>query len=130
MSKISLTIFFIVIIVIIGVFFLKERNKNQQLIEIILKTIENRMVYFYGNGCPHCAKVEEFFKDNNVESKIQFDKKEIYNDKPNAQLLFLVAQRKCNLSGDEIGVPFLWDGSKCFVGDGDIINFFKQKIQI
>jgi len=129
MNKISLTIFFIVIIAIIGVFFLKEKNKNQQLIEIILNTIENRMIFFYGDGCPHCAKVEEFFKENDVESKTQFEKKEIYNDKLNAQLLFLVAQRKCNLSTDKIGVPFLWDGSKCIVGDGDIINFFKQKIQ-
>jgi len=129
MNKISLTIFFIVIIAIIGFLFFQEKNKNQQLIEMILKAIENRIVFFYGDGCPHCAKVEEFFKENDVESKIQFDKKEIYDDKPNAQLLFLIAQRKCNLSGDKIGVPLLWDGSKCIIGDGDIINFFKQKIQ-
>jgi len=33
----------------------------------------------------------------------------------------------CELPTDSIGVPFLWDGKDCLIGDQDIINFFKQK---
>jgi glutaredoxin len=85
------------------------------------------IIFFYGEGCPHCAKVEEFFKDNNVEDKVDFIKKEVYRNKSNASDLAARA-KDCGLSTERIGIPFLWDGSKCLIGDEDIIDFFKQKI--
>ena len=89
----------------------------------------NGTILFYGNGCPHCAKVEEYIEANKVEDKIQFSTKEVFSfwHKKNAQLLMEKAA-SCGLSTDGIGVPFLWDGSRCLVGDQDIINFFKEKI--
>jgi len=128
MNKTSLVIIFLVIILVLGVFFWKERSKNQQLMELILSIIEGKTIYFYGEGCPHCTKVEEFLKENNIESRFQFAKKEIYNEKVNAELLFLIAQRKCNFSTNQMGVPFLWTGSTCIIGDEPIINYFKEKI--
>jgi glutaredoxin len=128
MNKTSLIIIFSVIILVLGAFLWKEKNENHQLIELILSIIEGKTIYFYGEGCPHCAKVEEFLKENKVESKFQFVKKEVYNEKINAELLFLVAQRKCNLSMNQIGVPFLWSGSDCIIGDEPVIKFFKEKI--
>jgi len=122
-KSIQIIIIFLIIVLIIATYFLNEK-KNKKL----LVSVEDKIIFFFGEGCPHCAKVEEFFKANNVESKVQFDKKEIYSDKENAYLLKLIANKKCNLSENEIGVPFLWDGSKCLIGDKDIINFFQEKI--
>jgi len=95
---------------------------------IISKNIspQNKIILFYGENCPFCQKVEDFIKENKIEEKVPFERKEVFNNEKNAQELVGKAQ-KCGLSAADIGVPFLWDGSKCFVGDTDIINFFKQK---
>ena len=34
----------------------------------------------------------------------------------------------CGLSGDSIGIPFLWDGKNCLMGEQEIIKFFEQKM--
>jgi glutaredoxin len=40
-------------------------------------------ILFYGNGCPHCAKVEKFFEDNKISEKFGVESKEIYFNKNN-----------------------------------------------
>ena len=122
-----ITILIVVIIVLIigGFVFAKVQNDKK-----LLASIQDKIIFFYGEGCPHCANVEKFFQENNIEDKIQFEKKEVYNDRGNAKLLILLAKRKCGFKENEIGVPFLWDGenSKCTVGDQPIIDYFKEKI--
>ena len=85
--------------------------------------------HFAGDGCPHCVKVEEFFVSNKIEEKISIIKKKVFNNKTNLSLLTSKV-KKCGLSTNNIGVPFLWDGatSKCLSGDVDIIKFFEDKI--
>lgn len=118
----KIPLIFIGIILVLGVIFFFSKGKNNQ-------TIENGgIVLFYGIGCPHCAKVEEYLKENNVESKIKFEKKEVYQNKENLNLLVEKA-KKCGIKENEVGVPFLWDGSSCIIGDEDIIKFFEQKIK-
>ena len=114
------------IIFIIATFYFLNEKKNRELLE----SAKDKMIFFYGETCPHCANVEKFFEENEIEKEIQFEEKEVYNDKNNAKLLILVAKRKCNLKENEIGVPFLWDGenSKCTVGDQPIIDYFKEKV--
>jgi len=126
-KKLYFIIFLIILIIGIIVFYIYKTNQQNKL---LLSSIENKIIFFYGEGCPHCANVEEFLKENGVEDKIQFEKKEVYNDRGNAKLLILVAKRKCGFKENEIGVPFLWDGenSKCTVGDQPIIDYFKEKI--
>ena len=97
---------------------LKPENPSNKQSEIIL---------FYGDGCPHCAIVEEYIKDNKVKEKIYFVEKEVYYNRGNADELAEKA-KKCGLSADSIGVPFLWNGSDCVIGDQLIIEFFEQKI--
>ncbi len=89
----------------------------------------SEIVLFYGDGCPHCALVEEFVAQNSIEDKVPFAKKEVYYNKQNADEMVVKAQ-VCGFPTDSIGVPFLWDGSKCLVGDQDIIEFFKLKANI
>lgn len=90
-------------------------------------TEESQIILYYGDGCPHCAIVEEYIKENKIQDKLSFIQKEVYYNQGNAKELEEKA-KICGMPTDSIGVPFLWDGEKCLVGDADIINFFKQKI--
>lgn len=117
---------FLVIVVLIGIsfFFFKKSQSNKS------SEMPKGIVLFYGIGCPHCAKVEDFIKENKVKEKISFEEKEIYFNRKNLELLTKVAE-ECKFK-EEIGVPFLWDGEneKCIMGDEPIINFFKEKLKI
>jgi len=114
------TILFAIVLVFSFLVLLKNQPINQQ-------SEQSQIILFYGIGCPHCAKVEEFIKENQIEKTISFVKKEIYFNRQNAKELEEKA-KICEIPENEVGVPFLWDGEKCFLGDVDIINFFKEKI--
>jgi len=114
------TILFASVLVFSFLVLLKNQPINQQ-------PEQSQIIFFYGIGCPHCAKVEEFIKENQIEKIISFVKKEIYFNRQNEKELEEKA-KICGLPTDSIGVPFLWDGEKCLIGDEDIIEFFSQKI--
>ena len=98
----------------------EEANNNQTSSGIIL---------FYGDGCPHCKIVEEFIMQSQADKKIAITQKEVYRNSDNSAELGVKAEA-CGLATDSIGVPFLWDGEgKCYIGDQDIIEFLKQKIE-
>lgn len=97
-------------------------NSNQSEVK------ENGIILFYGDGCPHCAIVEDFLIKDNIEEKVSFVKKEVYYNKENSAELGEKA-KACGMSTGSVGVPFLWDGSKCYIGDQDIVDFFKLKIE-
>jgi len=71
--------------------------------------------------------VEEYIEKNKARDKISFAQKEVYYNQSNAKELEAKAEI-CGMPADSIGVPFLWDGEKCLIGDQDIIEFFNQKI--
>ncbi len=87
---------------------------------------ESAIILFYGDGCPHCAIVEEYVSKNGIEVKVPFAKKEVYYNKKNSAELGEKA-KICGIPTNSVGVPFLWDGAKCYVGDQEIVEFFKQK---
>ena len=65
---------------------------------------QDKGILFYGNGCPHCAKVESFIQDNHLENLII--RKEIYHNSTNAGEF----NRLCDEKGINLmdrGVPFL-----------------------
>jgi glutaredoxin len=113
-----------------GFYFLKGHN-NTTSSNTSSNSTSSTIILFYGEGCPHCAKVEEFIKENKIKEKIAFEEKEVYFNKENAKQLVEVA-KKCGFNENEIGVPFLWDreNQKCIVGDEPIINFFKEKLNL
>lgn len=84
-------------------------------------------VLYWGEGCPHCAKVDAFIQENNVEQKVQFERKEVYNNKKNALEMKKVA-KQCGLPTESIGIPFFWTGSQCLTGDQDIIAYFQKQL--
>lgn len=129
------TILFVVVLIFSFFALAQEKNKNNQKTESIAisqstdqqSSNDSQIILFYGDGCPHCAIVEKYLKENNIQDKIAFSQKEVYYNQANAKELTDKA-KACGLSTDSIGVPFLWDGKNCFIGDRDIINFFAQQI--
>ncbi len=89
------------------------------------RIVPSTLIFFYGSSCPHCQNVEKYFTDNKIAEKIKFDQKEVYANPKNSALLVQYA-KKCGINENEIGVPLLWDGSKCFVGDQAIIVYFQS----
>ena len=95
-------------------------NKNTERISGI--------ILFEGKDCEHCAKVDVFIENNNVQDKVAFTTLEVFNNSNNANILADKA-RICGLDQDHIGVPFLWDGKNCVVGYVDVIKFFQDAIR-
>ncbi len=88
-------------------------------------------ILFYGNGCPHCAAVEDYIKDNKLTKTFDIDQKEVFYNKAN-RAEFNGYLTKHKLTYDKIGVPFLIinSGTDCnYVnGDTNIIDYFSGKL--
>jgi glutaredoxin len=87
------------------------------------------IIFFYGRECPHCREAEKFIRDNKIDQKIGFDSVEVWHNQENAKMLMQKA-KECRLTDDQIGVPFVWNLGKCYVGTPDIEAFFKEKTGI
>lgn len=87
------------------------------------------IILFYGDGCLHCKIVDDFISQNKVEDKVEITRLEVFNNVDNQKILLQRVQA-CKLNVTDVGVPFLWDGKNCIIGDQDIIKFFKDKAGI
>ena len=123
----TILFFAVLIFAFIVLFENKEDNLSNNTAEENQRAEESQITLFYGDGCPHCAIVEDYIKNNNIKQKLSFEEKEVYYNQNNAKELEAKA-KICGLATDSIGVPFLWVGLKCYVGDRDIIDFLNQKI--
>lgn len=90
-------------------------------------------VLFFAQDCPHCKIVEDYIKANNIDQKVQYTRLEVpFNGKTSAQLEANAATainvaNSCKLdTSNGVSIPFLYDGSKCYLGQEDVINFFKN----
>jgi glutaredoxin len=129
----------LVILVILGllsVVIMGSRNKMTESVPIqssqegsltTKSTVnDNNPIFFYGNTCPHCEDVEKWMKANKIEEKMKIVKKEVYDNSENAQELSLAAQ-SCGLDANNIAVPFLYAGNKCYIGTPDIVSYLSQR---
>lgn len=122
MNKFGIIIVLITILILGGGAFLISKNGSQPIPTLEPGTYE----YFWGDGCPHCKIVADFFESWDSKNKISITKYNVWNDKAGANLL---AERAkiCEIKPSEMGVPFLvTPEGKCFSGDIEIINYFKN----
>ena len=122
MTKKTIIILLICLAVVAGTILIFNKIK--------ISSSDADIVIFYSDNCPHCLNVENFLEENKVLERVAYTRKSVDNNSAN---LFQLREKAlaCNLFGD-IGIPFLWDkqNSKCLVGDEDVINFFKEKLNI
>jgi len=106
-----------------------SQKKERQLTQEKISTLQSsEPVFYYGNTCPHCKEVEEWFEQNDVQSKISFSKKEVYDNRANSAELTKVAG-SCGIPSNQIGMPFLYAKGKCYVGSPDIIAYFTAELE-
>ncbi|NTW27646.1 MAG: hypothetical protein HGA36_04935 [Candidatus Moranbacteria bacterium] len=87
------------------------------------------VVLYFGQECSHCKVVEKFIKDNQIEQKVIFTKKEVWHNTANNSDLQDKA-KECALNPDKVGVPFLFARGKCYVGETEVQAFFKKEAGI
>jgi glutaredoxin len=126
MKKKTIISMVLFVVVLIFSIIILVKNESQKINNSLVNDSSN-IVLFYGEGCPHCLIVEDYINKNNVLDKIAITQKEVYSNDLNARELKEKAGF-CKLATNSIGVPFLWDGSNCYIGDVEIINFLKSKI--
>lgn len=113
----------IAVLVIAGFVFWGAKQPSK----VIAPTSE--IIYYYGADCPHCKIVTQFFEENGIAQKVDFIKKEVWSSRDNASELQARA-KECKLDSTNIGVPFLYAQGKCYIGDRDIVDFFKKEADI
>jgi len=73
------------------------------------------LYFFYGDGCPNCAKEEVFLEDIQIRyPQIKIESFEVFGNKDNAKLLSKLFEI-CNESG-QIRVPATFIGDKVVIG--------------
>lgn len=90
---------------------------------------KKKAYYFYGDKCPHCTRVEQYFEENGIFDKYEIAKLECTEPFSinNAKLLnqFFEAY---NVPAEERGVPVIVFDNQILRGDQPIIDNFVQKI--
>lgn len=143
MKKIFSILFLVAILIGVGVLLSRDRKKEPTVAgektakitepvktdQVQTEKKETNAILFYGDGCPYCANVEKFVKENNVDKKLTYAKKEVWSNEANSKEMVAYA-KKCGFGEDQIGVPFMWTGEKCLVGEDEVINFFKEQAGI
>ena len=117
-----------VFIVIFLVWAWKDAGHKSSSSESSLPSSEG-IVYYYGAECPHCKKVQEFLDREKVAERVSFEKKEVWHNRKNAQEMRRVAEEKCGLNPQRIGVPFLYAHGECIIGEPQVIQFFQQEMK-
>ena len=105
----------IVFVILLPTLFVSAQNKD-------------KIMFYWGQGCPHCAKVERYIQENHLDKYFNIESKEIYFNKKNRQD-FLNTCQKYNVPLQKEGVPLALINNQCIIGDQPIINALKTKLQ-
>lgn len=118
----------IILVVAIGFFAWKsnQRGKEKTEPQTVLQENSKETVFYYGNQCPHCHVVIKFLDDNKVADKVAFTRKEVSGSTENSNELYEKA-KECGLAQNQIGVPFVYAKGKCYVGEIEVLDFFKKE---
>jgi glutaredoxin len=115
-----------VLIVGLIVWAVMEGKREQQLASIP----DASTIYFFGEECPHCKRINEFLEANDVAAKFTFTKKEVWHSRTNSAQMKEKAEA-CGLDPSKVGVPFIYtEGNKCLIGEPDVKKFFAEKAGI
>ncbi|MFH0892170.1 MAG: thioredoxin family protein [Candidatus Falkowbacteria bacterium] len=100
-------------LIIIGFFLLTAFNP------VLAQDNKVYLYFFYGDGCPHCAKEEKLLdKLEEDNSNIIIKRYEVWKDRDNARLLSSIA-KELNLTVS--GVPFL------IIGDETVSGYYNEE---
>ncbi len=81
------------------------------------------IIHYYGRGCPHCAKVDDFFARIRAYDKYPLVKREVYFNRANAAA-FTADMDRLGIPTQSRGVPTVIIGERVLSGDKQIIAEF------
>lgn len=111
----------------IGIY-IYEKKQNidiEPLEEAKIEELSLNTIYYYGDGCPACAQLDEFIQEKGIQEKVKYIKKEIFDNEENQNELLAVS-KYCGIENPS--VPFLFDEKKCFSGVKDVLDRLESKI--
>lgn len=83
-------------------------------------------IYFWGNTCPHCKELNDWMKENKITpEKLKMQKLEVYDNQKNAALMNKAAE-VCGIPSTQVGVPFVYNNGKCYIGTDQVKEHFEQ----
>lgn len=82
---------------------------------------------YFRPDCPHCQNVEKFISDNALNRKYDIQMKNIDDSGQYANELMARSQL-CSISAETLGVPLLYDSGDCYMGEDEIIDYFRKKM--
>ncbi|MDD2680570.1 MAG: hypothetical protein PHE20_00530 [Patescibacteria group bacterium] len=120
-NKTRITALAVIVILIITIAVVISTRQQD---ESVNNPQESEMILFYSLSCPHCQNVSDHIRENNIKDKYSFNELEISENQKNSAELVKKA-KECNYNTEALGVPFLWTGDSCLMGDVSIIEFFQ-----
>lgn len=93
-------------------------NSNEDIVKPVeeIQEVEGKqidVVYFYGTGCPHCSKLEEYLDEVKSDYNLNITSYEVYASQENRDL----ATEMAEAYGDSFrGVPMTFIGDKMIIG--------------
>ena len=117
MKKLKWLIVLLLVLIPINTFAISDSYKDK-LHDIVDKKVEDDKIniyFFRGEGCPHCADEEKWFKEIKEEykDKINIYDFEVWHNDDNLELLDKV---KKELNSKSTGIPFTVIGEEYFTG--------------
>jgi len=85
-----------------------------------------KTVLYYGNTCTHCQDLEEQIIQNKIENKVSIEKKEVFQNRTNANELEKVGNY-CKIEKSNMGVPLLFAEGKCYQGKDEALKYLLDK---
>lgn len=84
---------------------------------------------FYGDTCPYCHDVLEWMDEVGLDSLLEVEQREVYNN-PQYNEQMKLAATNCGVTRS--GVPFLYDAAEkeCVVGSTPIIDYLSAEAGI
>ena len=109
-----------------------DQVKTEEKVEVTEKVSDAKdgdIIYYYGEECPHCHDVIKFLDENDIASKVDFAKKEVWHNKENQEKM-LEKVAECGLDPETVGVPFLYAKGECLIGTPKVTGFFRVEAGI
>ncbi len=86
------------------------------------------LYFFYGEGCPHCGRVEPFIRSLGENPTIQVEVFEVYNQRENSVLLQKYFSTY-EVPQNQRGVPVVFIGDTYLVGDTPILESLEFRVE-
>lgn len=98
------------------------------LIPFTVLAAEPSVYFFYGEGCPHCARVEPFIEEiSGKYPEIHIEKNEVYKNMENALQMTRMFD-KYGVAQEDRGVPVVFLNGTYFLGDRPILDNLENEI--